>query len=120
MIASHSNVENTAKALAPPGRDEALSHTLALRRTAFAYRAVIVTTTMIMVILAQNAGVTNCRTGSVTVCIRPVNSNTARPRHNHGKSVLLSCETLRPATPTPNSRRLIMQTEAKTIDTARI
>src|SRR6202790_1976209 len=120
MIASHSSVETTAKIFAGQGRDAAASHSGALRRTAVAYRAVIVATTMIIAILAQNIGVTNCRTGSATVWTRPVNSSTARPRHIQGTTVLLSCEMLRPDRPTPNSRKLTMQAEPKTIDTARM
>src|SRR5450631_1747577 len=118
MIASHSSVESMAKAFAGSDRDDAPSHSGALRRTALAYREVIVATTMIISILAQNIGVTNCRTGSVTVWMSPVNSSTASPRHIQGTSVLLNCETLRPDRPTPKSRRLIMHAEPKTIDTA--
>src|SRR5260370_32411892 len=120
MIASHSSVEMTAKIFAAQGRDEAASHSAALRRTAAAYRAVAVATRMIISILAQNMGVTNCRTGSATVWTKPVNSSTARLRHIQGTTVLLSCEMLRPDRPTPNSRRLTMQAEPKTIDTARM
>src|SRR6202521_1005609 len=105
MIASHSSVETTANIFAGQGRDEAASQRAALRRTAVAYRAVIVATRMIIAILAQNIGVTNCRTGSATVWIKPVNSSTARPRHIQGTTVLLSCEMLRPDRPTPNSRK---------------
>ena len=120
IIASQSSVDSTAKSFACEGRDEAASHAGALRRTAFAYMAVIVATMGIIVILAQNIGVTNCRTGSATVCMRPVNRSTARPRHIQGSRVLQSWEMLRPFAPTPSNRRLIMQAEAKTMDTARM
>src|ERR1700736_560223 len=120
MIASHNSVDSTAKIFAGQGRNEAPSDSGALRRTAVAYSAVIVATRMIITILAQNIGVTNCRTGSATVWTRPVNSSATRPRHIQGTTVLLGCEMLRPDRPTPNSRRLTMQAEPKTIDTARM
>src|SRR5216683_2843937 len=50
MIGSHSSVETTAKIFAGQGRDEAASQRAALRRTAVAYRAVIVATRMIIAI----------------------------------------------------------------------
>src|SRR5258708_29426790 len=119
MIASHSSVDSTAKILAGQGRDEAASHSAALRRTAVAYRAVIVATRMIITILAQNIGVTNCRTGSATGWTRPVNSSAARPRHIQGTTVLLNCAMLRPDRPTPKHRKLTLQPDPKTIYSAR-
>ena len=67
MIDTHSRVDTTANTLAAEGRDSSPSHAAAWRRTALVYTAVIAATITIIAILAQKAGVTNCRTGSAMV-----------------------------------------------------
>ena len=67
MIATQSTIEVIANSRAAGGRKAATSHDDAFALTMAVNPAVMVTTTTIMVILAQNTGVTNCLAGSAIV-----------------------------------------------------